>query len=113
MKIGLIGLPAPLVRRSGATVRLEGTGRLNGRSGYHFIVEATDGSAASQGGADDKTASDRLAIRISHLDRGGKQRIALDYGTAASAPAPLARVAASSSSPVAGMLPGRTIQLRQ
>nr|WP_315396822.1 hypothetical protein [uncultured Duganella sp.] len=49
--------------------RVEGTGRLDGRSGYRFVLEATDGGS---GGAD------RLRVRITHADAATGADV-LDY----------------------------------
>lgn len=42
--------------------RIEGTGRLDGRAGYRFVIEAVDGGAA-QG-----ARLDRLRLRVTHAD---------------------------------------------
>jgi uncharacterized membrane protein len=57
--------------RDGQLVRLSGTGRLDGRAGYRFSVEASAGGA--QGGA-----ADRLRVRISHTDAATRAEL-VDY----------------------------------
>jgi uncharacterized membrane protein len=64
------------VNRSGNTVRLEGSGKLGGKTGYRFVLDATDGN---HGGA---TGPDRLALRILRTDPAtGRAQVVLDYGT--------------------------------
>jgi uncharacterized membrane protein len=53
------------VTRNGNTVLLEGSGKLDGQSGYRFIVEAR---AGQQGGA---LETDRLTVRIEPIDPSG------------------------------------------
>ena len=57
-------------------MRLDGTGRFNGRTGYRFNVDATPGSG--QPGS-----ADRLRLRISHTDAATSAEV-IDYdnGTA-------------------------------
>ena len=63
--------------RDGGRVRLEGSGRYNGKAGYRFLAEGSDsGSGASAG-------SDRLSVRISHLDAGGAEVVDYDSGVPA------------------------------
>jgi uncharacterized membrane protein len=63
--------------RDGQSVRLGGTGRLDGRPGYRFLVEASPGRA-QRGGAD------RLRVRISHTDAATKAELVdFDNGIAA------------------------------
>lgn len=57
--------------RAGAALRLTGSGRLNGRPGYRFDIEATDEDSA-RGGAD------RLRVRISHTNAATKAEV-VDY----------------------------------
>jgi probable HAF family extracellular repeat protein len=72
------------VSRDGNTVRLEGSGKLDGRPGYRFSIAARDGQ---HGGALD---TDRLTVRIEHGDPapgapGASTRPpVLTYGAAAS-----------------------------
>ena len=46
--------------------RIEGTGRLEGRAGYRFVIEAIDGGAAQGAGPD------RLRLRVTHDTAGGE-----------------------------------------
>lgn len=62
--------------RDGGMVRLEGTGRFNGRAGYRFLAEARDGAGTGQAG------TDRMRVRISHLDPGGAEVVDYDNGAA-------------------------------
>ena len=79
-RIGVAGV-------SRGTVRMAGTGRLNGRPGYRFVAEASDGEQLLPQGRD------RLRVRISHADpRTGTEVI--DYDNAA--PARNVRAAISS-----------------
>jgi hypothetical protein len=80
-----------VVARNGAQVRLEGSGRYNGRADYRFVIDAVDGGAA-QGSAD------RMRVRISHRDAAGKDVV--DYDSAGRAKA---GVAAASAGTVDGM----------
>jgi hypothetical protein len=57
--------------RDGAQVRLEGTGRYNGRAGHRFVIDAVDGGGKAAG---------RLRVRISHRDAAGAE--VLDYDSA-------------------------------
>jgi probable HAF family extracellular repeat protein len=62
------------------TVRMSGTGRLNGRPGYRFVAEATDGDLVQP------AMRDRLRVRISHADpRTGAEVIDYDNGAASAA----------------------------
>lgn len=45
----------------GRQARVEGSGRLNGRDGYRFVLDAADGGAGPNAG-------DRLHLRITHVD---------------------------------------------
>ena len=67
-----VGAPA----RNGGVVRLEGTGRFNGRAGYRFLAEASDGAGIGQAGAD------RMRVRISHGDPAGAEVVDYDNGPA-------------------------------
>lgn len=66
------------VSRNGNTVHLEGTGTLDGRPGYRFSVDATDGQ---HGGA---PGTDRLTVRIEDTTpaSAGVRLPALHYGVA-------------------------------
>jgi uncharacterized membrane protein len=75
---------AAVVAKNGAQVRLEGTGRYNGRTGYRFVVDALDAGVA-KGGAD------RMRVRISHRDAAGADVV--DYDSAGRAKAGVASVA--------------------
>jgi uncharacterized membrane protein len=61
---------------SGQQARVEGTGRLNGRAGYHFLLEAYDGNG--QG-----SETDRLRVRVTHVDAATGIE-AVDYDNGAS-----------------------------
>ena len=65
------------VSREGPLARVSGTGRFNGRAGYRFILEAQDGG--SQNGA-----TDRLRVRITHVDATTDTDV-VDYDNAAPA----------------------------
>jgi uncharacterized membrane protein len=65
-----------MATRSGPAAHLEGSGSLNGRPGYRFVVDATDGDRQQGGGG----AS--LRIRIAHTDAGGKEVVDYDNGAA-------------------------------
>jgi uncharacterized membrane protein len=67
--------------RSGPAAHLEGSGSLNGRPGYRFVVDATDGDRQQGGGR----AS--LRIRIAHTDAGGSEVVDYDTGAAPKAAA--------------------------
>jgi hypothetical protein len=56
--------------RSGQQVRLEGTGRLNGRPGYRFLIEAS---------------RDRVRVHVAHTDGNGAEVV--DYDNLAPATA--------------------------
>ncbi|WP_296946410.1 PKD domain-containing protein [uncultured Massilia sp.] len=70
--------------RNGNTVRLEGTGKLDGQAGYRFTIDATDGNR------DGRVDPDRLAIRIVRPAPAGAaqaaatQQVVLDYGAVTS-----------------------------
>lgn len=55
--------------------RVEGTGRLEGRAGYHFVLEAVDGGAGG----------DRLRIRVTHADAATGAEV-VDYDNGATPP---------------------------
>jgi len=61
-RVGFKGERLERVSRSGNTVRLEGSGKLDGKPGYRFSIEARDGQ---HGGA---LETDRLAVRIDRAD---------------------------------------------
>ena len=56
--------------------RVEGTGRLDGRAGYHFVLEAVAGGAGG----------DRLRIRVTHADAATGAEV-VDYDNGAAQPA--------------------------
>lgn len=58
--------------REGPHVRLEGVGRYDGRPGYRFLIEASDGAGAGGG--------DRVRVRISHTDGAGGEVVDYDNG---------------------------------
>jgi hypothetical protein len=64
--------------RSGQQVHLEGTGRLNGRQGYRFLIEASH---------------DRVRVRVAHTDASGAEVV--DYDNLAPAIAAAATLRAS------------------
>ena len=55
------GETVTLATSTGAQARVEGTGRLNGRDGYRFVLEAVDGGA-------ENAPADRLRLRVTHAD---------------------------------------------
>ncbi|USX26511.1 hypothetical protein NHH73_28825 [Oxalobacteraceae bacterium OTU3CINTB1] len=55
---------------TGEQARVEGTGRLNGRAGYRFVLEAVDGAAGQ----------DRLRVRVTHADAAGAEVVDYDNG---------------------------------
>lgn len=61
--------------RDGVRVRVEGTGRLNGRPGYRFRLETVDEASRADAAA-------QLRVRVSHVDAGGEH---VDYDNAAPA----------------------------
>lgn len=72
-----VGTPAV----SGQGVRLEGTGRLNGRPGYRFLVEAVDGDRQQPAGGD------RMRVRVIHTGSAGAEVVDYDNGAPAKAAA--------------------------
>jgi hypothetical protein len=85
------------VARNGAQVRLEGTGRYNGRAGYRFLLDAVDGAG--------EKAAGRMRVRISHRDAAGAEVVDYDSAGNARAGTGLAPAAASDGlAPVDGML---------
>jgi hypothetical protein len=66
--------------RTGQLVRVEGTGRLNGRPGYRFLIEAADDNGQQAAGA-------RMRVRVTHADSNGSERVDYDNGSAATAQA--------------------------
>lgn len=83
---------AAVVAKNGAQVRLEGTGRYNGRTGYRFAVDAL-GAAVDRGGAG------RMRVRISHRDAAGADVV--DYDSAGRARAGVASAASAGDGMVA------------
>lgn len=64
----------------GQQARVEGTGRLNGRSGYRFVLEAHDGGDTHIAG------TDRLKVRVTHVDAvTGVEVVDYDNGAAVAA----------------------------
>jgi hypothetical protein len=58
--------------------RVEGTGRLNGRVGYRFVLEAVDGGSGP-------AAADRLRVRVTHADTATGAEV-VDYDNGAPGP---------------------------
>ena len=78
---------------TGAQARVEGTGRLNGRDGYRFVLEAIDGGTGQGAGADS------LQVRVTHGDAStGAEVVDYDNG------APGATVGTDRAAVVAGGL---------
>lgn len=70
---------------AGQQARVEGTGKLNGRAGYRFLLEAQDG------GDTQSAAADRLRVRVTHVDAGtGVEVVDYDNGAATGARSPVA-----------------------
>jgi len=69
--------------RDGRLVRVEGTGRLNGRPGYSFVIEAPDDSGQQAAGT-------TMRVRITHADSNGSEHV--DYDNRASATAQMSGV---------------------
>ncbi len=71
------------VTRAAATgegrARMEGTGRLDGRAGYRFELEAVDG------GATQDSRADRLRVRVTHADATTGAEV-VDYDNGATPP---------------------------
>jgi hypothetical protein len=86
------------VTRNGAQVRLEGTGRYNGRAGHRFVVDAVDGGGQKGAG--------RMRVRISHRDAAGAEVVDYDSAALARAKAGIAAAAAAPDGlvPVDGVL---------
>lgn len=84
--------------REGATLRLEGTGRYNGRAGYRFQLDAADGDNARGG-------RDQMRVRISHVDAAGAEVLDYDSAGAARAGAKVAAAALAGASATRGMAP--------
>ena len=63
---------------AGGLTRVEGTGRLDGRDGYRFVLEAVDGAAAQAPGAH------RLRVRVTHADAISGTEV-VDYNNGATA----------------------------
>ena len=83
------------VARNGAQVRLEGTGRFNGRAGYRFLIDAVDGAG--------QQAAGRMRVRISHRDAGGADVV--DYDSAGTARAGARAAVAATASVPDGLAP--------
>jgi hypothetical protein len=92
----LVGKP----ERDGQSVRLGGTGRLGGRPGYRFLVEASPGEA-------ERGAADRLRIRISHTDPATRAELVDDDNGIDVAPA-AAPNSAITAAPAAAQAAART-----
>ena len=77
-RVAFTGERLERVSRNGNTVHLEGTGTLDGRPGYRFSIDATDGQ---HGGA---PGTDRLAVRIEDTKpaSAGVRLPVLNYGVA-------------------------------
>lgn len=84
------------VSRDGAQVRLEGTGRYNGRPGYRFVVDGSDGGTAQ--------GADRMRVRISHRDAAGAEVVDYDSGRQATAAKSALGVRSDGLAPVDGQL---------
>jgi uncharacterized membrane protein len=66
----------------GQRVRVEGTGHLNGRPGYRFLIEAQDGDGRQSANPD------RLRVRVTHGEaRSGAEVVDYDNGAPAQATA--------------------------
>lgn len=65
--------------RTANLIRLQGTGRYNGRAGYRFLVEATDGERQATAGGD------HLRVRVSHTGPDGAEVVDYDNGATATA----------------------------
>ncbi|MFC5478308.1 hypothetical protein [Massilia suwonensis] len=78
--------------RAGATLRLEGTGRYNGRAGYRFQLDAADGDNARGG-------RDQMRVRISHVDAAGTEVLDYDSAGTARAGAKMAAALAGTAAP--------------
>jgi uncharacterized membrane protein len=63
---------------TGMQARVEGTGRLNGRAGYRFVLDAIAGGATQGAGAD------RLRVRVTHADAATGAEV-VDYDNGAGA----------------------------
>lgn len=74
---------------NGQRAHLEGTGDLNGRPGYRFVVDATDGGGQQAG------SGDSLRVRITHAGAGGKEVVDYDNGAVSRAAARFAAVRAN------------------
>ena len=64
------------VAAAGQQARVEGTGRLNGRAGYRFVLQAVDGARLQGAG------QDRVHVQVSHVDAATGVQI-IDYDNAA------------------------------
>jgi hypothetical protein len=79
--------------RDGQSVRLGGTGRLDGRPGYRFLVEASPGDA-------ERGAADRLRVRISHTDAATKAEL-VDFDNGIAVATSAAPASATTAAPAA------------
>ena len=86
------------VTRDGARLRLEGSGRYNGRAGHRFVLDALDGGGVKGAG--------RMRVRISHRDAAGAEVVDYDSASQARGKAAIAAAAAASDglAPVDGVL---------
>lgn len=84
------------VTRNGAQLRLEGTGRYNGRAGHRFVVDAVDGGGVKGAG--------RMRVRISHRDAASAEVVDYDSAGLARGKAGIAAVASDGLAPVDGVL---------
>lgn len=71
-------ITSAVARGNGA--RVEGTGRLDGRDGYRFVIEAVDGGLVADSGLG------RLRVRLAHTDAATGAEV-VDYDNAAATPA--------------------------
>jgi probable HAF family extracellular repeat protein len=62
--------------RDGRLVRVEGTGRLNGRPGYRFLVEALDDGGQQPAGT-------TMRVRVTYADSSGSESVVYDTRAAA------------------------------
>jgi uncharacterized membrane protein len=95
-KAEVVGKP----ERDGQSVRLGGTGRLDGRPGYRFLAEASPGDA--QGGG-----AGRLRVRISHTDAATKAEL-VDFDNGIDAAPAAAPSSATMVAPTAAQAAART-----
>ena len=80
----------------GQQVHLEGTGRFKGRPGYRFAIDTDRG--------------DRMRVRISHTDSGGKEAVDYDNGNASGNASGVAgKAAATTAAPADAGAPDGTV----